>query len=102
MILYMVFRKDYEHRKGELLGVLVERRKDTRGGTHLESGLRWARFVFGQFVKDKKDIIVFPKEVEISDDTRLLVEKGMLTREEYLEMMEVLSREMKDKEKRES
>jgi hypothetical protein len=33
MIVYVVFCKDYEHRKGELMGMLVERRKDTRGET---------------------------------------------------------------------
>jgi len=43
MIVYVVFRKDYEHRKGELLGMLVERRNDTRGLTQWESGLKWAR-----------------------------------------------------------
>ena len=26
MIVYVVFCKDYEHRKGELMGMLVERR----------------------------------------------------------------------------
>jgi hypothetical protein len=33
MIVYVAFRKDYEQRKGELLGMLVERRKDMRGQT---------------------------------------------------------------------
>jgi hypothetical protein len=68
MIVYVVFRKDYEHRKGELMGMLVERRKNMRGKTPLESGLRWAKLAFGHLVKDKKDIFVFPKEMKISED----------------------------------
>lgn len=43
MIVYVVFCKDYEHRKGELMGMLVEKRKDTRGETQWESGVKWAR-----------------------------------------------------------
>jgi len=95
MIVYVVFRKDYEHRKGELMGILVERRKKMRGETPLESGLRWARLAFGHLVKDKKDIFVFPKEMKISDDKRLLVDKGVLTKEEFLEVGRVIDQKMK-------
>lgn len=42
MIVYVVFCKDYEHRKGEVMGMLVERRKETRGNTHWGSGAKWA------------------------------------------------------------
>ena len=99
MIVYVVFHKDYAHRKGELMGVLVERRKDMRGKTQLDSGLRWARLAFGHLVKDKKDIFVFPKEVKVSDDSRLLVEKGIATREEFSEMVKLMHPEMKSKRK---
>ena len=97
MIVYVVFRKDYEHRKGELMGMLVERRKNMRGKTPLESGLRWAKLAFGHLVKDKKDIFVFPKEMKISEDKRLLVEKGVFTKEEFLEVARMMDREVKRK-----
>jgi hypothetical protein len=43
MIVCVLFRKGYEHRKGELMSMLVERRNDTRGLTQWESWLKWAR-----------------------------------------------------------
>jgi len=95
MIVYVVFCKDFEHRKGELMGMLVERRNDMRGQTQWESGLKWARLAFGHLVKDKKDIFVFPKEMEINDDKGLLVEKGIFSKEEFLEVTNMIDREMK-------
>ncbi len=94
MIVYAVFCKDYEHRKGELMGMLVERRKDMRGETSWESGTKWARRAFGHLVKDKKDIFVYPKEMEIDDDKGLLVEKGIFSKEEFLEVMKRIDQEM--------
>jgi len=100
MIVYVVFCKDCEHKKGELMGMLVERRKDTRGETQWESGAKWARQAFGYLVKDKKDIFVFPKEMEMNnDDERLLVERGIFTKEEFLEMVRVVDREKKKERK---
>ena len=93
MIVYVVFRKDYEQRKGELLGMLVERRHDTRVLTQWDSGLKWARVAFGHLVKDKKSIFVFPKELKVSEDEKLLVEKGIFTKEEYLEVMKKIDQE---------
>ena len=95
MMVYVVFCKDYEHKKGELMGVLVERRKDMRGKTQLESGLRWARLAFGHLVKDKKDIFVFPKEIKIGEEKNLLVEKGLFTKEEFLEVIKTIDQDMK-------
>ena len=96
MIVYVVFCKDYEHKKGELMGMLVERRKDTRGQDQWGSGAKWARQAFGHLVKDKKDIFVFPKEMEMNnDDERLLVEKGEFTKEEFLEVQRKINQEMK-------
>ena len=95
MIVYVVFCKDFEHKKGELMGMLVERRNDMRGQTQWESGLKWARLAFGHLVKDKKDIFVFPKEMEINDDKGLLVEKGIFSKEEFLEVTNMIDREMK-------
>jgi len=77
------------------MGMLVERRKDTREGeTRWESGAKWARQAFGHLVKDKKDIFVHSKEIEI-DDKRLLVEKGIFTKKEFLEVMKKIDQEMK-------
>jgi hypothetical protein len=99
MIVYVVFCKDYDHRKGELMGMLVERRKDTRGETQWESGVKWAREAFGHLVKDKKDIFVFPKEMDINDDKGLLVEKGIYSKEEFLEVMKTIDQEMERERK---
>jgi uncharacterized protein YqgQ len=99
MIVYVVFCKDYEHKKGELVGMLVERRSDMRGQTQWESGLKWARQAFGHLVKDRKDIFVFPKEMEINDDKGLLVEKGIFSKEEFLEVTNMIDQEMKKDQK---
>ena len=94
MIVYVVFCKDYEHRKGELMGMLVERRKDMRGETQWESGVKWARQAFGHLVKDKKDIFIFPKEMELNGDKGLLVDRGIYTKEEFLEVMKTRDQEI--------
>ena len=60
MIVYRVFYKNYELKKGQPLGELIERRKDLRGKSPIESGLRWARLTFGKTVKDKHAIFVVP------------------------------------------
>ncbi len=86
MVVYVVFCKDDEHKKGEIIGMLVERRTETKGQTQWESGAKWARHAFGHLVRDKKDIFVHPKEMEISDDEGLLVEKGIFSKEEFLEV----------------
>ena len=96
MVVYIVFCEDFENRKGELMGMLVERRKDMRGETQWQSGAKWARQAFGHFVKDKKDIFVFPKEMEMNDNNeRLLVEKGIFTKEEFLEVEKKINQEMR-------
>jgi hypothetical protein len=62
MIIYKVLLKDYGLQQGELLGAMAERRKDLRGKSKLESGLKWARLVFGQMARDKQAIFVVPQE----------------------------------------
>jgi len=79
---YKVFYKNYELKKGELMGVLIERREDLRGMKQVESGLRWAKMTLGRRVKDKKAIFVVPKELNSGNETKWLVEKGVLTVEE--------------------
>jgi hypothetical protein len=64
MIIYKVFYKNYDLKKGELMGALTERRKNLRGKTKVESGLKWAKSEFGQIVKDKNAIFVVPREFD--------------------------------------
>ncbi len=61
-ITYKVLYKNHKLKKGDLMGVLVERRKDLRGKSRLESGLDWAKSMFGQTVKEKQMIFVVPGE----------------------------------------
>ena len=68
MIIYKVFLKNYFLKKGDLIGVLTERRKDLRGSTPAESGLRWAKSVFSDLVKDKHAIFIVTKEVRGRDE----------------------------------
>jgi len=67
MIIYKVFCKDNELKKDDLIGVLAERRKDLRGKTHFESGLRWARSFFTDLIKDRHAIFVVPNEFDIRE-----------------------------------
>lgn len=67
MIVYKVFRKDDGLKKEDLIGVLAERRKNLRGKTEFESGMRWARFFFTGLVRDKQAIFVVPKELEVRE-----------------------------------
>jgi hypothetical protein len=68
MIVYKVFYKDCYRKKIVLLGTLIERRKGLRGMSQLESGLKWAKFAFGDKVNDIKRIIIVPKEVKQASD----------------------------------
>jgi hypothetical protein len=66
---YKVLYKNHKLKKGELMGVLVERRKDLRGKSRLESGLKWAKSMFGQTVKNKHTIFVVPDELNSKKDS---------------------------------
>ena len=47
-------------------------------------------------MKDKRNIYVFPKEMETNSDAeRLLVEKGVFTKEEFLEIQRKIGQEIK-------
>ena len=72
MTVYKVLYKDCYRKKIVLLGTLIERRKGLRGMSHLESGLKWAKFVFGNQVKDIKRIIVVPKEVNQAGANKII------------------------------
>jgi len=85
MIVYKVIYKNYKLKKGELMGILVERRKDLRGQSLFESGLKWGKSMFGQMVRDKQAIFVIPHEVTVKDNTIVPVEKMVSTKEEFFE-----------------
>jgi hypothetical protein len=93
MTIYKVFCKNYELKKGELLGALIERRKDFRGITPIESGLKWARLTFGDRVVNKQAIYVVPDELRLKDDANWPIEKAILTKDEFLEMVRVVGSE---------
>ena len=101
MVVYKVFCKNYELRKGELMGALIERRKDLRGMKQFESGLKWAKLTFGHMVQDKKAIFVVPSELKIEDNPKRYMEKEIFNKEEYLKVMKTIDEEMKRKRKRE-
>jgi len=90
MHLYKVFQKNFELKKGEFIGMLIERRKDLRGTTQMEAALRWARSAFSCRVKDEKTIFVVPDEVKLGNDSRWLMEKGVFTKEEFLAMVKLV------------
>jgi len=75
MIVYKVFSKNYGLKKGDFMGMLIERRKNLRGMTQVESGLKWARLIFGNKVKDKQSIFVVPSELDLRYDGNWLVQK---------------------------
>ncbi len=86
MVVYKVFYKNFELKKGEFVGMLIERRKDLRGKTQLESGMRWAKVAFGCMVKDEKTIFVVPTELTFGIRTKSIIEKGVFTKDEILGM----------------
>jgi len=99
MVVYKVFYidKNDEPIKGEFMGGLLERRKDLRGLSRIESGLEWARLAFGYMVKDKDWIFVVPDELYLKNDIMLPIGKRMFNKEEFLWMMEAVDLKMKRK-----
>jgi hypothetical protein len=87
MIVYKVLYKNYELKQDQLLGALSERRKDLRGKSSVESGLKWARLVFGQMVRDKQTIFVIPHELNLKDNTRTPTEKIVFSKAESFWML---------------
>jgi hypothetical protein len=95
MIVYKVFYKNYELKKGNLIGMLIERRKDLREMTEVESGLRWAKLTFGRKVKDEKGVFVVPSELNLGDNAKWFMEKGVFTKEELVEMLKLIEHGIK-------
>ena len=71
MIIYKVFYKNYEFKRGELMGTLPERRENLRGKTEVQSGLRWAKLRFGHMVKDEHSIFIVPNKLDLGIDTQV-------------------------------
>ncbi len=69
MITYKVLHRNYKLKKAELMGILVERRKDLRGISLFESGLKWAKSMFGQTVRDTHAILVVPQQLSFKEDS---------------------------------
>ncbi len=90
MIVYKVYHKNYELKRGDLIGMLIERRKSLREMTRVESGMRWAKLTFGRNVKDEKGVFVVPSELSLGDDAKWLMEKGVFTKEELVEMFKLI------------
>ncbi len=80
MVVYIVFCKNFELKKGEFLGMLIERRKDMRGETQLESAMRWAKLAFGRMVKDEKTIFVVPNELKLGIHSKSIIEGDVYNR----------------------
>jgi hypothetical protein len=97
MVVYKVYSKNYEFKRAEPMGMLVERRRDLRGMDQVESGLRWARSAFGHLVKNRQTIFVVPDEWNLGAGDRVRMEKEIFTKEEFLEMMKVMDQETKGK-----
>jgi hypothetical protein len=69
MITYKVLYKNFKRKRVTLMGILIERRKDLRGKSLLESGLEWAKSMFGQTVKNKRAIFVVPHELNVKKES---------------------------------
>jgi hypothetical protein len=68
MIVYKVFYKDYQKKACRLVGELRERRKDLRGMTHSQAGLRWAKIQFGETVKDRQALLVVTRKLTSEEE----------------------------------
>ncbi len=95
MVVYKVFRKNFEVKKGEFIGLLIERRKDMRGETQIESAMKWAKLTFGHMVKDEKMIFVVPRELKLGINTKSIIEKGIFTKEEIVGLGKQVDQELK-------
>ncbi len=63
MVVYRVLYKDYERKTCRFIGELRERRRELRGMTHIQAGLKWARLLFGECVRNRQALLVVPREL---------------------------------------
>jgi hypothetical protein len=90
MVAYKAFYKNYDLKKDELIGMLIERRKDLREMKRVECGLRWAKLTFGRGVKDEKEVFIVPYELNLGSETKWLVEKGIINKEELRGILKLI------------
>ncbi len=95
MKIYKVYYKDFELKRGELVGLLVERRKDLRGLTPIESGMKWAKLTFNHLIKEGKAIFVVPTELNFTIDDRWFINKGVLTKEDLFGLKQIAEQVVK-------
>ncbi len=95
MIVYKVYYKNYELQKGNLVGMLIERRNNLRGLNQVDAGLIWARLTFGRKVKDKKSVFVIPSDLNLGNDSKWLKEKGIFTKEELIGLLRLIEKSIK-------
>jgi hypothetical protein len=98
MVVYKVFKKNYKLKKGEFMGMLIERRRHPRELNQIESGLRWAKLTFGRMVKDKNTVFVVPDELNRGNAPQGLMEKLLFTKEELFGGMKLADQGMRSKE----
>jgi hypothetical protein len=94
MVVYKIFYKNFKLKKGEFVGMLIERRKDMRGKTPIESATKWAKLAFGHMVRDGEMIFVVPKELKLGINTESIIEKGIFTKEEIVGMGKQVDQEL--------
>ena len=70
MVVFKVFNKNFDLKKGEFVSILIERRKDLRGKNQIESATKWAKLAFGGMVRDRNTIFVDPKEMKLRINTK--------------------------------
>jgi hypothetical protein len=97
MVVYKVFYKNFELKKGEFVGMLIERRKDTRGKNQIESGMRWAKLAFGRNVEHEKTMFVVPTELKLDIHSKWIMDKGTFTKEEIVGMAKLVNQELRMK-----
>ncbi len=68
MVVYRVFYKDYQRKACKFVGELRERRKDLRGMTHSQTGLKWARIQFGESVRDSQALLVVTRKLSPEEE----------------------------------
>ena len=95
MVVYKVFYKNFELKKGEFVGMLIERRKDLRGRNQIESGMRWAKLTFGRILEDEKTMFVIPSELKLDIHSKWIIGKGIFTKEEMMGMARLVDQELK-------
>ena len=68
MVVYKVFYKDYQKKSCKLVGELRERRKDLRGMTYSQTGLKWAKIQFGESVRDRQALLVVTRKLNPGEE----------------------------------